>query len=198
MDNSIWVVWVALFVGAAIPLNRLLPWMSRALVELDSTLEKPRTKATRTWSPIVSIWVILLSIGKGWLAWTIAATFNMPEWAQATTIAVVIIGHSWTIFSDDHPSPFWVLIGLFLALSPLITGLFLGTFCVISMLLNLPHLAIVFAVGIAAYSAVDASLLPSLALPVLVGITVLTVAPRLSQMFDDLPPTLWGLFIQRR
>lgn len=124
--------------------------------------------------------------------------YAMPDWAQATTVAIVIIGHSWTIFSDDHPSPFWVLIGIFLAMSPPLMFIFLGTFGLASLLLNLPHLAVVLSAAVAAYCAVSAGTLPSMGLPVIVGITLLTVAPRLAEMFDDLPPTLWGLFVKRR
>lgn len=197
-QGTIWLIWVALFVGASVPLNRLLPWIAGSLQELDSTLDKPRSKAIRGWSPIVSGWVIVLSVFKGWLAWTIASGYGMPDWAQSTTLAVVIVGHSWTIFSDDHPTPFWVLIGVFLAMSPPLMLLFLGAFGLTSLLLNLPHLAIVLSVAITAYSAMSAGTLPSIGLPVIIGITLLTVTPKIAEMFDDLPPTLWGLFVKRR
>lgn len=101
-------------------------------------------------------------------------------------------------FFDDHPTPFWVLIGVFLAMSPPLMLLFLGAFGLTSLLLNLPHLAIVLSVAITAYSAMSAGTLPSIGLPVIIGITLLTVTPKIAEMFDDLPPTLWGLFVKRR
>jgi glycerol-3-phosphate acyltransferase PlsY len=196
--GSVWVMWLALFVGAAIPLNRILPWVSQRLVELDSTLDKPRLNTSRIYAPMISIWVILLSIGKGWLAWELSSTFyGVADWVQPATLAIAIIGHSWTIFSDDHPSPFWVILGIFLSISYPIGLIFLAAFLVLSLVFNLPHLAIVLAVVAGAYEATSAGLISPIGLPVLIGITILTVMPQLTRLFDDVPPTLWGLFVKR-
>lgn len=198
IDGSVWLTWVALFVGAGIPLDRILPWIATRLSELDSTLEKPRGRTHRIYRPLLAFWIVGLSAAKGYIAWAIATnSTTMSEWGQVATLAIVIIGHSWTIFADNHPSPFWVIFGIFLGMSFPFAITFFILFCVFSLLLNLPHPAIVICTGIVCLNAVNAGTIDPLGLPILTGITLLTVLPQLSRLFDDLPPTLWGLFVKR-
>ncbi len=192
--------WLLLFVGAAIPLHRILPWMATRLRELDSTLHKPKSRVVKAVAPIVSVWIIGLSMFKGWAAWWVVTTLGLSDWALAITLAIVVVGHSWTIFSDgDHPSPFWVLSGILLAISPALALIYVGVFIAAILIFNLPHLAVVLALMGALFEGVSSGKVPTVALPVVAGITFITLSPKLALVLDDVPPpTLWGLFIRRR
>ncbi|NDC82591.1 hypothetical protein EB093_02865 [bacterium] len=199
MPGSIWITWAALFLGAAVPFNRLLPWVTTRLEDLSATLDIPKTRCQKYPDTWVSIWVAAFSILKGLVASYIATTNYLPDWAQIVTLSIVVIGHSWTIFSPgSRPSPFWVIVGIFLFFDPWIAILFLGLFGLGTILINVPALAMILSTGVTATFLTSDHLVPDIFIPAFLGVLSVTLSAQLVALFDDIPPTLWGLFVQRK
>ena len=191
------MTWILLFIGAAIPLDRLLPWIAAQLRTLDSTLDKPKPLAIHHPAPSVLALVVLLTILKGWAAWTLGLYFIGNEWGAGISVGVAVVGHTWSVFSEgNHPSPFWVLFGALSAINIGTAFMFIAAVLGMTILTNISCLGLIGAtiliVVMGGLPGLDSTVSVSI-----IGATIVASLPHLIEVLSNDPPTLFRQFQKR-
>ncbi len=200
MSLQLAVIWAISFIVAAIPLHRLIPLGSRWIQDQAATLDRPRFKAHHVMAVRSVGGVVVLTVLKGAMAGWLLNAYCRADWTALVMVAVVVIAHSWSIFSDaESPSTFWIWIGLWAVLSPGLILVFVAVTALAAVVLNVGVLAVCVGVAVSVYGAVSMAILPPSAPVVLAGIVAVLGGQDLLRFGSDFgdSPTFFGAFRRR-